>query len=805
MSTGSSSNIIIRLQNLPIEARALDIRRFFSGLNIPDGGVHVAGGEKGDAFINFSSDDDARQAMMRSGTICGNPIKLFLSSRSEMQSVIAQVRAPSTNKPLTSAIEPNYSSNIVEQQEQNSANITKLPSASALSSLLAEFQAKAAQQQQQQQQQLQMQQHTATVDPANALLLAVAQNGNNPSALQQLLASLNEKQQQQQQQQQPIIGQQIPFQMPILTNPISQYSQSSNGWMTQQISNAFQTQRPSATNLLFQQQQQNLFPNYRHENNNALQTPITADEPYIRVRNIPIGYSYYNIKLLFSKYKLNLSDIKIINDQNGQRTGEIVLRLHTNKDVADLLSQDGRIQCFNSMLDIKKIDEYTFASAIDSYIPAHIKKAPSAPIKSCIRVTGLPKPYDRKDVKRFFTGCNVSSRPGAIFIETDTIDGPTFVEFETDIDAEKAFFFNGEQFGSSTVDMYRMTKADMENEINSLKRGTERVSRRPPLLRHEPTLRPIRNERSSHLLPTPPAFHRNQDSSMNIPSFPVPTNINQDQSIICLHLKNIPYSTTEKQIYDFFSDISIQIEDCKILLDRFNRGAGEALIRFRDPQTCQRAYETKNRQTFYGRTLDLRRLSLNEYQNAPLTPMLTANDLASPTTINQHFQQANAKRYPPYYERDDNRRNEKRPRFEGMGFNKDGNGFNRNSSRVPKDGHGYITKLPDEKRSFIDRRSSTPPNLSMTQIPALPNELNDYIGRILFLSNVPYRATREEILDFLRPYAPVPDTLKIRCDVNGKPTGFGVVACETAKDAAQAVAELNNQIFMARKITLQQR
>lgn len=211
----------------------------------------------------------------------------------------------------------------------------------------------------------------------------------------------------------------------------------------------------AAAALLLQQQQQsgglfgnpNQDVNANHFSNFPFQTPITADEPYIRVRNIPIGYSYYNIKLLFSKYKLNLSDMKILNDQNGQRTGEIVLRLHTNNDVADILSQDGRIQCFNAMLDIKKIDEYTFASAIDSYIPAHVKKTPGATIKNCIRVTGLPKTFERKDVKRFFTGCNVTNRPGGIFIEADTINGPTFVEFETEIDAEKAFFYNGEQIG----------------------------------------------------------------------------------------------------------------------------------------------------------------------------------------------------------------------------------------------------------------------------------------------------------------------------------------------------------------------
>lgn len=121
---------------------------------------------------------------------------------------------------------------------------------------------------------------------------------------------------------------------------------------------------------------------------------------------------------------------------------------------------------------------------------------------------------------------------------------------------------------------------------------------------------------------------------------------------------------------------------------------------------------------------------------------------------------------------------------------------------MPKDDQGHDG---DEKKPFNDRRSSTPPVASATNLPPLPSELNEYIGRILVLSNVAYRATREEILDFLRSYSPIPDTLKIRCDVHGKPTGYGVVACETKNDASRAIAELHNQIFMQRKIYLQQR
>lgn len=87
-------SIIIRMQNLPWAANSLDIRRFFQGLGIPEGGVHIVGGDKGDAFIAFSTDEDARQAMERdSGKIKEVRIKLLLSSRAEMQRVIDQARA----------------------------------------------------------------------------------------------------------------------------------------------------------------------------------------------------------------------------------------------------------------------------------------------------------------------------------------------------------------------------------------------------------------------------------------------------------------------------------------------------------------------------------------------------------------------------------------------------------------------------------------------------------------------------------------------------------------------------------------
>uniref|UniRef100_A0A8D0DLR0 RNA binding motif protein 12B n=1 Tax=Salvator merianae TaxID=96440 RepID=A0A8D0DLR0_SALMN len=81
--------VVIRLQGLPVVAGSADIRRFFSGLNIPDGGVHIIGGEKGEAFIIFATDEDARQAMSYSGGyIKDSRVEFFLSSKTEMQNII---------------------------------------------------------------------------------------------------------------------------------------------------------------------------------------------------------------------------------------------------------------------------------------------------------------------------------------------------------------------------------------------------------------------------------------------------------------------------------------------------------------------------------------------------------------------------------------------------------------------------------------------------------------------------------------------------------------------------------------------
>lgn len=61
----ASGGVVVRLQNLPWSASAPDVRDFFRGLEIPNGGVRIIGGDDGDCFVSFLNNSDARNALMK--------------------------------------------------------------------------------------------------------------------------------------------------------------------------------------------------------------------------------------------------------------------------------------------------------------------------------------------------------------------------------------------------------------------------------------------------------------------------------------------------------------------------------------------------------------------------------------------------------------------------------------------------------------------------------------------------------------------------------------------------------------------
>uniref|UniRef100_A0A2K6NNE6 RNA-binding protein 12B n=1 Tax=Rhinopithecus roxellana TaxID=61622 RepID=A0A2K6NNE6_RHIRO len=117
--------VVIRLLGLPFIAGPVDIRHFFTGLTIPDGGVHIIGGEIGEAFIIFATDEDARRAISRSGGfIKDSSVELFLSSKAEMQKTIEMKRTDRVGRgrPGSGTSGVGSLSNFIESVKEEASN-----------------------------------------------------------------------------------------------------------------------------------------------------------------------------------------------------------------------------------------------------------------------------------------------------------------------------------------------------------------------------------------------------------------------------------------------------------------------------------------------------------------------------------------------------------------------------------------------------------------------------------------------------------------------------------------------------------
>uniref|UniRef100_A0A0K0G2R6 RRM domain-containing protein n=1 Tax=Strongyloides venezuelensis TaxID=75913 RepID=A0A0K0G2R6_STRVS len=86
------SNIVLRLSNVPFTAKASDIRGLFEGITIPIGFIVIVGGPSSDAFVKFSSDEDAEKAKNMNFTIHGVPVTKEVTDTKTMTSIVNFVK-----------------------------------------------------------------------------------------------------------------------------------------------------------------------------------------------------------------------------------------------------------------------------------------------------------------------------------------------------------------------------------------------------------------------------------------------------------------------------------------------------------------------------------------------------------------------------------------------------------------------------------------------------------------------------------------------------------------------------------------
>jgi RNA recognition motif-containing protein len=70
----------------------------------------------------------------------------------------------------------------------------------------------------------------------------------------------------------------------------------------------------------------------------------------------------------------------------------------------------------------------------------------------------------------------------------------------------------------------------------------------------------------------------------------------------------------------------------------------------------------------------------------------------------------------------------------------------------------------------------------------------------VYVGNLPWKATEDDLLSLFREYGPVTDVRIIQDPVTGRSRGYGFVELEGTAAVAQAVALLNGKEFQGRAL-----
>ncbi|XP_040290731.1 LOW QUALITY PROTEIN: RNA-binding protein 12 [Bufo bufo] len=630
--------VVIRLQGLPIVAGTMDIRHFFSGLTIPDGGVHIVGGEQGEAFIVFATDEDARLGMMRTGgTIKGSKVSLLLSSKTEMQNMIelsrrrfetASVDIPPANSsrpgpppnptmsttPVMSRVSmpttvPNYSS----------------PPASTVSTV------------------------TSAVDSSKSVAtFSTANVGNAPQSLGGAFCNPTFT------SPMPSVAPQLPSvpppPMPPMPSvptlppmpsmppmpvppPVSSLPpvppippippvppvppMSSLPPLTgiPQLNPPPVGPLPAGMNGSGSQMNSNINPLFLGPVNpiplspqNSMKPPpppLNHDDPYVALHGLPIPVLENDIKEFLRG--LRIDGLVLLKDHMGRPTGGALVKLLTPHDTYEALKRN-RMLMGHHFIEVNPASERQWVMSgghmgkhsAGHHGPLHMMQPPMGRSKSpnrrrrsrsrsphehgfCIYLKGLPYEAENKHVVDFFKKLDIIE--DSIYIAYGPggkATGEGFLEFRNENDFKTALNRHKQYMGNRFIQVHPVTKSQMIEKIDSIRKKMQSFN-----------------------------YVDHKDLSLEM----------EHRPRLWGHLSNLPYNISRKDVFHFFNLEGVAVEEnsVHVLIDNNGQGLGQALVKFRSEDDARKS-ERLNRKKLNGRDAFLRVVSNEERKDIEVNP-----------------------------------------------------------------------------------------------------------------------------------------------------------------------------------------
>lgn len=606
--------VVIRLQGLPIVAGTMDIRHFFSGLTIPDGGVHIVGGEHGEAFIVFATDEDARLGMMRTGgSIKGSKVSLLLSSKTEMQNMIelsrrrfeagagaVETTAPTAGNANRQAatpiptVQPGAGGRSGSHGNQGFGN----PPASVTAASSSQEQ--------------QSNKAVVSVVPsfpnsyssAPTITTALASLNAGPPPIPPLpsMPSMPPM---------PTLPT-IPVPPPVSSlPPVPTVSPLSQGPPVPPMSHLqhmsslppFNPSLPPpaglASGLPLGTPNPMIFNPLSPLASLGLQAHMKAaaaaaaggvgganpDELFVLLQNLPFSCTEVEVRAFFRG--LGVEGVHLMKDGQGRPTGRAMVKFYSPQESFEAVKRGGGMMG-QRFIEITPGSERQWASLNDSVTGLAIhnigksnndhsehqhrrgtagsgagsrdqRGRSRSPHRQeyCVYLKGLPYEADKKQIKDFFN--NLAIIEDSIYIAygpNGRATGEGFLEFKTEQDHKTALGAHMQYMGTRFIQVHPINRKGMLEKIDSIRKREA------------------------------------QGDSKNQDGLKSPRN--------CAHITNIPYNISKKDVRAFLEGVGLYEDTLKVLTDSHGNGLGQAIFQLRTEEDARKA-ERLHRQKLNGR------------------------------------------------------------------------------------------------------------------------------------------------------------------------------------------------------------